>query len=161
MPSFFRHYPLFRVRLLLFEPSLPFISCGWLPTYRPTTVGDMKGLLRSWYPLFEFFRACLSTGVLGCALTQLKEFVRPYPCQIFPTQEVDFIPQAYIPWFRSSDGSTTLCLFYPTISHCFTLFWDSHPGRLLDSCLRRVLSAIATFARFRPRFTDFDSQSLL
>ena len=87
--------PLFRVRLLLFEPSFPFISCGWLPTYRSTTVGDMKGLLRSCYPLFESFRVCLSTGVLGCALTQLKEFVRPYPCQIFPAQEVDFSTSLY------------------------------------------------------------------
>ena len=57
-------------------------------TYLLPASGVYKRVTSFQITIFKSVRVCLSTGVLGCALSQLKDLDSPYPCQIFLTQEV-------------------------------------------------------------------------
>ena len=61
---------------------------------------------------FEFFRGCLSTGVLGGALFQLQEPNSPYPIGCFRSLGVSET-QAYIPGVRYDDGEGGISFALP------------------------------------------------
>lgn len=80
--------------------------------------------------IVESFRVCLSTGVLGCALTRSGEPVRPYPCRLFPFQGVDRRLQAYIPGGLLTMAQRQLVFSTPRLSlssACGSVFWNLMP----------------------------------
>ncbi|MEH1946098.1 MAG: hypothetical protein V7K77_03760 [Nostoc sp.] len=103
MPSLFRHYPLIRVGLLLFEPSCSIVAYGLTPTcYHHQE--HTKELLRSHYP-FQVVRVCLSTEGESGALSRCCNPDSLYLCRLFPTQGRGLFTTSLLPLATLNGGS--------------------------------------------------------
>ena len=101
-PSFFWHYPLFRIRHWLLDPSFP-IHIMRFDTYQKG-LGMWWGYFVPTYHCFAFFRVHLSTDVNGLCVTKHRKFSKPMFCSMFRAQGVAWSTSLY-PLLISDDGS--------------------------------------------------------